>query len=166
MSVDSRRKRPKMAGTRGRLSPAPCAPGVQRPSHFRPFSPVTGPGGGGPGGGGNRSHPENGASHRVFPGRSRKSGAGAQGRLGTLWDQKQCTQVCSKEELWEAAKEEEMRIPWKEGSEESSVSNCREIVTFLWTCATPTLCVWASFASLRVNSISSVCQPRGGPQPY
>ena len=24
--------------------------------------------------------------------------------------------------LWEAAKEEEMRIPWKEGSEESSVS--------------------------------------------
>ena len=42
--------------------------------------------------------------------------------LGTLWDQEQCTQVCSKEELWEAAKEEEMRIPWKEGSEESSVS--------------------------------------------
>jgi hypothetical protein len=36
----------------------------------------------------------------------------------TLWDQEQCTQVCSKEELWEAAKEEEMRIPWKEGSEE------------------------------------------------
>ena len=32
------------------------------------------------------------------------------------------TQVCSKEELWEAAKEEEMRISWKEGSEESSVS--------------------------------------------
>ena len=27
----------------------------------------------------------------------------------------QCTQVCPKEELWEAAKEEEMRIPWKEG---------------------------------------------------
>jgi hypothetical protein len=43
-------------------------------------------------------------------------------RLGILWDQEQCTQVCSKEELWEAAKEEEMRIPWKEGSEESSVS--------------------------------------------
>ena len=43
-------------------------------------------------------------------------------RLGTLWDQEKCTQVCSKEELWEAAKEEEMRIPWKEGSEESSVS--------------------------------------------
>jgi hypothetical protein len=43
-------------------------------------------------------------------------------RLGTLWDQEQCTQVCSKDELWEAAKEEEMRIPWKEGSEESSVS--------------------------------------------
>jgi hypothetical protein len=43
-------------------------------------------------------------------------------RLGTLWDQEQCTQVCCKEELWEAAKEEEMRIPWKEGGEESSVS--------------------------------------------
>ena len=36
-------------------------------------------------------------------------------RLSTLWDQEQCTQVCPKEELWEAAKEEEMRIPWKEG---------------------------------------------------
>jgi len=43
-------------------------------------------------------------------------------RLGTLWDQEQCTQICSKNELWEAAREEEMRIPWKEGSEESSVS--------------------------------------------
>ena len=28
-------------------------------------------------------------------------------RLGTLWDQEQCTQFCSKDELWEAAKEEE-----------------------------------------------------------
>jgi hypothetical protein len=43
-------------------------------------------------------------------------------RLGTLWDQEQCTQVCSKKELWEAAKEAEMRISWKEGSEESPVS--------------------------------------------
>jgi hypothetical protein len=33
--------------------------------------------------------------------------------VGTLWDQEQCTQFCSKEELWEAAKEEEMKIPWK-----------------------------------------------------
>jgi len=41
-------------------------------------------------------------------------------RLGTLWDQEQCTQFCSKDELWKAAKEEEMRIPWKEGSEELS----------------------------------------------
>ena len=30
-------------------------------------------------------------------------------RLGTLWDQEQCTQFCSKDELWEAAKEEEMK---------------------------------------------------------
>jgi len=34
--------------------------------------------------------------------------------LGTLRDQEQCTQFCSKDELWEAAKEEEMKIPWKE----------------------------------------------------
>jgi hypothetical protein len=37
--------------------------------------------------------------------------------LGTLWDQEQCTQFCSKEELWEAAKEEEMKIPWKDEKE-------------------------------------------------
>jgi hypothetical protein len=42
--------------------------------------------------------------------------------LGTLWDQKQCTQFCSKEELWEAAKEEEMRIPWKDEQEGVPVS--------------------------------------------
>ena len=41
---------------------------------------------------------------------------------GTLWDQEQCTQVCSKEELWEAAKAEEMKIPWKEANEESPVT--------------------------------------------
>ena len=28
-------------------------------------------------------------------------------RLGTLWDQEQCTQFCSKDELWEAKEEEE-----------------------------------------------------------
>ena len=37
--------------------------------------------------------------------------------LGTLLDQEQCTQFCSKEELWEAAKEEEMKIPWKDEKE-------------------------------------------------
>jgi hypothetical protein len=31
----------------------------------------------------------------------------------------QCTQFCSKDELWEAAKEEEMKIPWKEANEGS-----------------------------------------------
>ena len=35
-------------------------------------------------------------------------------RLGTLWDQEGRSQFCSKEELWEAAKDEEMKIPWKE----------------------------------------------------
>ena len=38
-------------------------------------------------------------------------------RLGTLWDQEQCTQFCSKDELWEAEKEEEMKIPWREAKE-------------------------------------------------
>jgi hypothetical protein len=41
--------------------------------------------------------------------------------LGTLWDQEQCTQFCSKEELWEAAKEEEMKIPWKDEKEGAPV---------------------------------------------
>ena len=39
-------------------------------------------------------------------------------RLGTivltLWDQEVCSQFCSKKELWEAAKVEEMKIPWAE----------------------------------------------------
>ena len=30
-------------------------------------------------------------------------------------------QFCSKDELWEAAKEEEMKIPWKEAQEELPV---------------------------------------------
>jgi hypothetical protein len=51
-------------------------------------------------------------------------------RLGTLWDQGKCNQfcsvvvsartnksnhhqLCSKEELWEAARDEEMKIPWQ-----------------------------------------------------
>jgi hypothetical protein len=42
--------------------------------------------------------------------------------LGTLWDQEQCTQFCSKDELWEAAKEDEMKIPWKEVHEGLPVS--------------------------------------------
>jgi hypothetical protein len=41
--------------------------------------------------------------------------------LGTLWDQEHCTQFCSKEELWEAAKEEEMKIPWKDEKEGAPV---------------------------------------------
>ena len=38
-------------------------------------------------------------------------------RLGTLRDQEECNQFCSKEELWEAAREEEMKIPWKNANE-------------------------------------------------
>jgi hypothetical protein len=43
-------------------------------------------------------------------------------RLSTLWDQERCTQFCSKDELWEAAKEEEMKIPWKDANEGLPVS--------------------------------------------
>jgi ribonuclease HI len=32
-------------------------------------------------------------------------------RLGILWDQEECNQFCSKEEFWEAARDEEMKIP-------------------------------------------------------
>ena len=38
-------------------------------------------------------------------------------RLGTLWDQEECNQFCSKEELWEAARDEEMKIPWQAANE-------------------------------------------------
>jgi hypothetical protein len=37
--------------------------------------------------------------------------------LGTLWDQEGFNQFCSKDELWEAARDEEMKIPWKEANE-------------------------------------------------
>jgi hypothetical protein len=30
-------------------------------------------------------------------------------RLGTLWDQEDCNQFCSKEELWEAVRDEGMK---------------------------------------------------------
>jgi hypothetical protein len=48
-------------------------------------------------------------------------------RLGTLWDQEQCLQFCLKDELWEAAKEEEKKIPWKEAIEGQSVSTGRSV---------------------------------------
>jgi hypothetical protein len=39
-------------------------------------------------------------------------------KLDTLWDQEQeCDQFCSKEELWAAARDEEMKIPWQEANE-------------------------------------------------
>jgi hypothetical protein len=37
-----------------------------------------------------------------------------EGNLGALWDQDECNQLCSKEEFWEAEREEEMRIMWTE----------------------------------------------------
>ena len=40
-------------------------------------------------------------------------------RLGTLWDQEECNQFCSKEELWEAARDE---TRWQEANERPPVS--------------------------------------------
>jgi hypothetical protein len=38
-------------------------------------------------------------------------------RLVTLWDQEECNQlVCSREELWEAARDEEMKMALLEGA--------------------------------------------------
>ena len=42
-------------------------------------------------------------------------------RLSTLWDQEESNQFCSKEELWEAARVEEMKIPWQEANEGAPV---------------------------------------------
>ena len=53
-------------------------------------------------------------------------------RLGTLWDQEQCTQLCSKDKLWEAVKEEEMKIPWREANGESPVSEEQYQERFWW----------------------------------
>ena len=41
-------------------------------------------------------------------------------RLGTLWDQEQCTQLCSKDELWEAAN------CWKQRKRRKSKSRGRK----------------------------------------
>ena len=38
-------------------------------------------------------------------------------RFGTLWDQEDCNQFGSKEELLEAARDEEMKIPWRAANE-------------------------------------------------
>ena len=43
-------------------------------------------------------------------------------RLGTLWDQEECNQFCSEGELREAARDEEMKIPWKDANEGLPVS--------------------------------------------
>jgi hypothetical protein len=37
--------------------------------------------------------------------------------FGTLWDQEGCNGFCSKEELWGAARDEEMKISWQEANE-------------------------------------------------
>ena len=38
-------------------------------------------------------------------------------RLSKIWDQEECNQFCSKEELWEAARDEEMKISWRAANE-------------------------------------------------
>jgi hypothetical protein len=53
-------------------------------------------------------------------------------RLDTLWDQEECNQFCSKEELWEAAKDEEMKIPWQAANEELPVPEEQYQERFWW----------------------------------
>jgi hypothetical protein len=65
-------------------------------------------------------------------------------RLGTLWDQEVCNQFCSKEELWEAARDEEMKIPWQAANEGPPVPREQHQQRFWWrrlepSCASPTL---------------------------
>ncbi len=38
-------------------------------------------------------------------------------RLSKIWDQEECNQFCSEEESWEAARDEEMKIPWQAANE-------------------------------------------------
>jgi hypothetical protein len=43
-----------------------------------------------------------------------------------------CTQFCSRDELWEAAKEQEMKIPWKTANEESPIQEEQYQERFWW----------------------------------
>jgi hypothetical protein len=36
--------------------------------------------------------------------------------LGKPWDQEECNQFCSQQELWEAARDEEMEISWQKAN--------------------------------------------------
>ena len=53
-------------------------------------------------------------------------------RLGTLWDQEECNQFCSEGELREAARDEEMKIPWKDANEGLPVSEEQYQERFWW----------------------------------
>jgi hypothetical protein len=53
-------------------------------------------------------------------------------RLGTLWDQEECDQFCSKEELWESARDEEMKIPWRASNEGPPVPEEQYQERFWW----------------------------------
>ena len=50
-------------------------------------------------------------------GHIQSAGCLGQKEVGTLWDQEECNQFCSKGELWAAARDEEMKIPLQEANE-------------------------------------------------
>jgi len=68
---------------------------------------------------GKKAHEESGSS---WKGELSKETIGHIKKKSVIFNQEQCTQFCSKDELWEASKEEEMKIPWKEVHEGLSVS--------------------------------------------
>ncbi len=60
-------------------------------------------------------------------------------------------QLCWKEELWEAAKDEEMKIPWKEAKEGPPERNCNN------------QCLWAGHADQFICIIQQEYEGIGGP---
>jgi hypothetical protein len=81
-------------------------------------------------------------------------------RLSTLWDQEQCTQFSSKDELWEAAKEEEMKIPWKDANEGLPVSEEQYQERFWRYVERATAVAQEQYRSL-LTGFQAVCQVKG-----
>jgi hypothetical protein len=71
-------------------------------------------------------------------------------RLSTLWDQERCNQFCSKEELWRAARDEELKIPWQEANEGPPEHNGRAVSRKIL--AAKTRWNWIGYGNQRVPS--------------
>jgi hypothetical protein len=84
--------------------------------------------------------------------------------LGSLWDQEQCAQFCSKDELWESAKEEEMKIPWKEAQEGLTVPEDQYYET-MYTCARVAVTLYSTSIIGNLNPLHQpvLLSPRSRP---